>query len=267
MFEIVADFFRRARLAPEHDTSGPPPEPSPSAWTADGWHRDARRADAHPGRLGPPITPWGVVVHETQMHPDTFEALIRRTQRVAGAGNCYHFVIGREPGQLVQVAPISRNANHAGGTPHGWIQGENEGGTLRKYHPNSVTVGIELHCAGLLSLVRGQWRVMDGGAPRGAPIPDVDVDFRGSSTGIRAEHRPTGWQLDQLDSLLRDLIWGGLAERPAGALSIVPSGEPRAHLPRLARRALPIWAHRELSPDRKTDPSSVTLEYLFKKGW
>jgi hypothetical protein len=264
MFQTIADFFRRgARLAPEHDTSGPPPEPSPSAWTADGWHRDARRADAHPGRLGPAITPWGVVVHETQMHPDTFEALVRRTQRVAGAGNCYHFLVGRsaEDG-VVQVASVGRNANHAGGKPHGWIA-QTQGQSLRKHHPNSVTVGIELHCAGPLSLVRGEWRTMEAERPHGAPIPDADVDVRGSS----AIHLPTRYQLDRLDTLLRDLIWGGLADRPPGTLSAVPSGEPRGHLPQLARRAVPVWAHRELSPDRKTDPSTITLEYLTKKGW
>jgi hypothetical protein len=267
MLSLVRDLFRR--LGPEDDTSGPGDHvrtpASVSPWE-DGWYARAARRDAHPGRVGQAIAPWAVVVHETQMHPDSFGALIRRTQRVAGKGNCYHFLIGRSPDEgVVQVAPIGRNANHAGGQPHGWLVSDGRGAVC-KHHPNLASVGIELHCAGTVSLVQRQWRTMDAGRPFGRPIPDSEVDVRGSSAGIRAEHRPTIWQLEQLDQLLRDLC-PVLAERPVGLLSAVPSGEARTRLPQLARTRLPIWGHRELSPDRKSDPSLATLEYLVGRGW
>lgn len=48
---------------------------------------------------------------------------------------------------MVQFAPITRNANHAGGKTHGWWY-TRAGGRGRLIHPNTVAVGIELDNAG-----------------------------------------------------------------------------------------------------------------------
>lgn len=232
-------------------------DPTPTTAIVDGWHRRARRVDAHPGRVGRAIRPWAVVLHETAMHPDSEQALVRRTARVAGAGNCYHFLVGRA-GDLTQLVSITRNANHAGGPGHGWIASGR-----RQYHPNLVSVGIEVHSAGRVDLVDGQWRTLGrDGLPVGRPIPyaEVEVDRRRTSRGVQ---RPTPAQVDAVDTLLRELT-EVLDPAPEGTLRADRLVHPMYSL---GRARLPIFTHRELDPDRRSDPSEPLIEALRLRGW
>lgn len=250
------------------DTTGPQPvadDLTPATISSDGWCNAYTRVDAHPGRVGRAITPVGAVVHETQMHPGTFDALVRRVRVDPGKGNAYHFLIGRNPGQLVQQVSILRNANHAGGPQPATIT-RRVGARVTRIHPNNL-IGIELHCAGPVMRHRGAWYIRGPkSAPVGAPIPEADVDVL---TYERGEHRPSAWQLEQLGLLLRVIMQHVTpldAINPAD-FGMIPVGIPDPDLPKLARRALPVWGHRELNPRNKSDPSRRTMQFLADHGW
>lgn len=122
-----------------------------------GVYEGARWVPAHRGRIGGSIVPQAVVVHTTDMVPKSFDALVNAWNTRGGAPNMYsaaHFVLGPTAKQgLVQMVPITRNANHAGGetkngfTYHGWWVTKDG----RFIHPNTISVGIEVHNAGLLT--------------------------------------------------------------------------------------------------------------------
>lgn len=87
------------------------------------------------------------------MVPGTYAALVRAWQTKPGAGNAAHFLIGRHDiDGVTQFAPITRNANHAGGKTHGWWSSG-----ARLVHPNTIAVGIELDNAGRLARAAGRW--------------------------------------------------------------------------------------------------------------
>lgn len=91
--------------------------------------------------------------------------------KVTGAwlspGDAAHFLIGRDAATgLIQLAPVTNNANHAGGSGHGnFVAG------AQKWHPNSVSVGIEVHCAGAVQQVNGDWHLIEGGVAQGDLFP------------------------------------------------------------------------------------------------
>lgn len=281
------------RTAPEQPTSRADSKPRAPA----GWLEGSvvtRQAALHPGRVGGAIDPWSVVVHTTDMHPDSFEALVRKSQRDAGGGSGWHFLIGRTPTEgVVQSCSIYLNANHAGGgvdpktrgaRPHGWIrhvldedsQAKPTAGKPHLYHPNRVAVGIEVHCAGQLVKVAGQYRTVDRatGKPFGAPIPAIDVDV---GIGGRCWHRPTPWQVSTLHRLLDDLavVMSSRATNNAENLRANPNGD----VPKWVRdvRALsrvvakckqpPVFGHVDLDPTRKTDPGPELVRQLVMRGW
>lgn len=242
-----------------------------------------RQAALHPGRVGGAIDPWSVVVHTTDMHPDSFEALVRKSQRDAGGGSGWHFLIGRTSSEgVVQSCSIYQNANHAGGGVdpktgtarlHGWIKfvaGD------RPHHPNRVAVGIEVHCAGQLAKVAGQYRTVDRatGKPFGAPIPAIDVDV---GIGGRCWHRPTPWQVSTLHRLLDDLAV--VMSNRAGISSEILRAEPNGEVPRWVHdvrsstrfsgehRQPPVFGHVDLDPARKTDPGPELVRQLARRGW
>jgi hypothetical protein len=111
---------------------------------SDGWWSLAQQVPAFPGRIGGTITPFAVVVHTTDMTPESWDALIQSWTTQLGPGDAAHFLIGRDAAaDLIQLAPVTNNANHAGGPGHGnFVAG------AQQWHPNSVSVGIEIHCAG-----------------------------------------------------------------------------------------------------------------------
>jgi N-acetylmuramoyl-L-alanine amidase CwlA len=136
------------------------------AFSSGGWWSIATRREAHRDHVGGAIAPFAVVVHTTDMTPESFDGLVHRWGTEVGEGNGAHFIIGRSEVQgVIQLVPINRNANHAGGEQSGsFVAG------TQHWQPNHVAVGIELHCAGGLRQHDGRWRLFEKGVPTGAAI-------------------------------------------------------------------------------------------------
>lgn len=242
---------------PTPDPPLQPPEVPQPIWSPDGWYRFAKKLPAHPGRVGGPINPWSVVYHTTDMLPDEFAALISAWTSRASDGACAHFLIGRDESQgLIQFVPVKRNGNHAGGKPppngHGWYV---SGG--KNIHPNLVAVGIEVHCAGGVHLINGEWRLVEDGKAHGMPLPKSDVIVDPNSN-VRGWHVVTDFQRATLDRLLSDLE-EVLAPMPADAKT-VSTGE-----------VVPIWGmmpsarvvgHVALDPTNRSDPWPTQCNWL-----
>lgn len=236
----------------------------------DGWYVAAEVKRAHRGRVGGAIVPQTVVVHTTDMPPNSFDPLIRAWQTSSGGGSCAHFVLDRG-GRLVQMVPITRNANHAGGPNHNgkpihgwWVTPEG-----RFIHPNSVSVGIEVHAAGLLRWGKsgGAEFVEDGKVKATFHDDEIYEDNLG-----RPWHAITKVQLDRLQLLLLRL-------KPA--LSPI-NAEPRADAAFIkdfkrgdTSYAMPLSStlvgHVSLDPINKTDPGPQLMkfinEFAQKEGW
>lgn len=214
-------------------------------WT-DGWWYEAQRSAAHPSRMGGAIEPFGVVVHTTDMLPGDFGALVTAWTTKPGDGACAHFLIGRDPGYgVLQLVPVTHNGNHAGGPGHGVYRTHGRG----DLHPNVVTVGIEVHCAGGVRLVAGQWRLVEDGQPRGAQLFASDVTPDPLRPG-RGWHHVTDYQRERLDVLLTDLE-AVLAPVPEGTVKVAFGERPPAYA------ALPgarLATHAELDPVHRADP-------------
>jgi|JI10StandDraft_1071094.scaffolds.fasta_scaffold00795_31 N-acetyl-anhydromuramyl-L-alanine amidase AmpD len=215
------------------------------------WSAATQRA-AFAGRIGGEINPFAVVVHTTDMTPETFDGLLHRWTTEKGDGTCAHFLIGRDAtAGVVQLAPITRNANHAGGPGHGnFVAGD------QTWHPNLVSVGIELHCAGGVHLVDGRWRLIEDGRPTGLPIPEADV-IRDPQRPGRAWHKVTEYQYNQLQQLLADLELV-LAPLPDGC--VARSVDEPARYARFATGR--VVAHASLDWHDRADPWPPTCDWL-----
>ena len=261
----------RIATAGERGTSGPEEHPleqqlaaassaadlAPSPDWIDGWYRGAIRKPAHPVRVGGAIHAVMLGVHTTDMVPEDWPALVHGWQGRAGDGSCCHFGIGRtEQDGLLQFVPITRNANHMGGPLHGVI----DTAAATGLHPNTLVVGVELHCAGGLHLVRGQWRFVEGGAAHGAPIPASDVIPDPDRPG-RGWHVVTDYQRATLREL-RAALESQLEPLPAGARARSRGERPPAFavMPAGSR----LVTHVELDPTNRADPWRPTCEWLAK---
>lgn len=225
-------------------------------WT-DGRWSGARRLDAHQRRLGGAIVPRCVVVHTTDMHPAQYNGLLRNWTMGAGNGACAHFLIAREQARgVVQFAPITLNANHAGGAVHGWyrfpVDGVPGGG---QRHPNVWAVGIELEGAGALcKRPDGVWYHPDTNLV--IPYSDVYVDSRG-----RGWHAGTDYQREALGALLSDLQ-PELVGLPPGT-TVKPDGDYQANgVPWAATVGPRVAGHVTLDPVNKTDPGPQWCAWL-----
>lgn len=221
----------------------------------DGLLGDARYLPAHPGRVGGLIDPFAIVVHTTDMPPEDFGALLASWQSRPAAGDCAHFVIGRTPADgLVQMVPINRNANHAGGAHSGWFI---SGGGLNEYrdHPNEVSVGIELHCAGRVRLDSG-WRCVDGHTLTGAAIPASDVIPDPDLPGY-GWHRVTDWQYQQLDALITTLF-AVMSQVPAGLRAVSQAQVPAPWAIGAGR----VVGHCSLDFLEREDPHQPTMQRI-----
>lgn len=205
-----------------------------------------------------------MVVHTTDMAPGTFNALVKAWQSKPGAGNAAHFLIGRnEADGVVQFAPITRNANHAGGSPsHGWWKYKTPAGG-KLVHPNTVAVGIEIDNAGKLRRVaksggRYDWYYRDGEKFVFIPEDEVSVDERGQGW-----HTVTAYQRDALAQLLRDLHQCLMI----GPELIVPNGDYKQNGCPWAEMTGRIVGHATLDPNRKTDPGPFVTAWLKAEGW
>lgn len=237
-------------------TSGPSPQavspvaapaPRSSGTWKDGICSLATFKGAHPGRVGGPIQPWAIVVHTTDMLPGEFLALVDAWISRAADGACAHFLIGRD-GTILQFIPITRNGNHAGGPQHGvFVVG------FHTIHPNLVAVGIEVHCAGGVRLVNGQWRLVEGGVAHGAPLDPAEVTPDPARPG-RGWHQMTKAQTDALRMLVTE-IQGAIAPMPAGAtaksvIEAAPAWAVSARGPQWPR----VVGHVELDAANRSDP-------------
>ena len=221
----------------------------------DGWWSHAKRMAAHPGRVGKPIAPYTTVVHTTDMLPDEWDALLKAWQTTASDGSCAHFLIGRdEQHGVVQLASVLRNGNHAGGPQHGVF----DHARATDVHPNLVAVGIELHCAGGVRRVNGEWMLVEDGKAHGAPLPETDVIPDPQRPG-RGWHVVTDYQRERLTSLLADLeavLWP----------------MPKGLRVRSTNETPPTWAqyksarlvtHAFLDPAHRADPWPPTCKWLL----
>jgi hypothetical protein len=216
-----------------------------------GWWSLATRRDAHHGRVGGPINAFSTVVHTTDMVPESFNGLINRWTTQPGAGNGAHFVIGRDANAgVIQLVPIDRNGNHAGGNGTGsYVAG------AQTWHPNSCSIGIEVHCAGVVQRIGGSWHLMEHGVSQGV-VPDADV-IPDPAHANRGWHTVTDYQYQQLDLLLNALetvlnpLPAGCVARsitPPPAWGVFPNGR--------------IVGHVSLKSPDKSDPWPPTCDWL-----
>lgn len=259
LFNIL---FNKAKLIGEWKTVGPDPAEYPLPTVGDILHvvekansgefKEGRWSlatykEMFAGRIGRSIVPRTLVVHTTDMRPGTFGALVRNWQRQLGAGNGAHFLIGRTPVDgVVQFAPIHRNANHAGGPGCGSIGG---------LHPNTVSVGVEIHAAGRLRKVNGKW--MDWEKVEVIPDSDVFLDSVG-----KGWHRVTPYQMEMLRKLW-EALRPTLRAWPAGTV-VTPSASYAlngvAHY--AAAKSPMLVGHVSMNPGRKSDPGPQVMREI-----
>lgn len=286
MIKWIADATRKlfglkTELEPafEFETEGPELEDHPIVTVAErvalnrgafvaGWWDQARRWPIHAKRMGGAITPKLTVVHTTDMAPGTMPALLRAWAKNPGSGAGCHFVIGKSSagiadatpsGGVVQLIPITRNGNHAGGSRvvngkrqpwHGWFK--TKAGAL--VHPNLVAVGIELDNAGMLAKKGGAW--VHRGTDKVIPPADVYIDERG-----RGWERITEYQFAALEALLDALD----ATMPAADFAIVPNGN-YSTVPFAGVTSSRELGHVTLDPNRKTDPGPQVMAWLRERA-
>ncbi len=217
-----------------------------------GWWSAATRRDANAGRIGAAINPFAVVVHTTDMLPGEWNALLTSWTTTAGLGDCAHFLIGRDAAAgVIQLMSINNNGNHAGGPGHGQFVA---GG--QSWHPNEVSVGIEIHCAGQVRLTDGAWRLWEDGAPRGAAIPAADVILDPDRAGY-GWHQVTEYQYQQL-RLLLDGLETVLQALPAGCVAQSIEAPPAYGIFPTGRRV----GHVSLDAANRGDPWTPTCDWV-----
>lgn len=274
---VATEIERMARLARigDHATAGPEttaPEAtilaykqqaSPIAPNAaevhsrfvNGYWSEAKRVDAHPGRVGGAITSWTTVVHTTDMLPKEHAALVAAWQTRPGDGACAHFLIDRD-GAVMQFIPIGMNGNHAGGPTHGWFVVGGE----KWVHPNTVAVGIELHCAGGVHRIAGQWRLVEVGKAHGEPLPDADV-IVDPHHADRGWHKVTEPQYAALQALLADLDAAQVAV-PANTTTSSPHEAPA---PWAKIKSPRVVGHHTLDAYARSDPWPQVYERVLSR--
>lgn len=223
----------------------------------DGWYFAAVRVPVWSGRMGGTIDPYVTVVHTTDMYPGSMPALLKSWSTSVGKGNAAHFLLGRQEntaksgdypnGGLVQMIPTTRNGNHAGGGGSFVVAG-------KPVHPNTVSVGIEIDCAGRLGKPR-DGKFYYPGSLRTIPDEDVHVDAKGVGW-----HKVTEYQYGILDQLLSDLEASYFP--PKGPISVLPKGTYKNNGVPWGEMTGQIVGHVSLNPTDKTDPSWPVMDWL-----
>jgi len=251
----LGNFGTAGPAADEHPAVVVLPAPHPAF--VNGWWSRARRVDAHAGRMGPSIRAVATGLHSTDMLPDDWEALIDSWSKRPGDGACANFLLGRDERQgVVQLVPTTRNSNHMGGTGHGVFV---IGG--REVHPNLVTNSIEIHCAGGVRLVNGQWRLVENGAAHGAPLPAEDVIPDPARPG-RGLHKITDYQRAMVKQLLADLH-AAQAPLPAGTSTRAFGETPPSWSKHAGCR---VVVHAEMDPVHRADPWQHGCAFVRELG-
>lgn len=250
---------------PEFDTASPPVESTLPAFRRDGtWRQADREVDPHPYRLGGTAWPGVVVVHTTDMMPNTFEPLLKQWHNTPGAGACANLLIGRDSKQgVVQLTPFGRNGNHAGGPTHGNFYYADPAKGIKPIHPNLVSYGIEVHGAGRLYWKKGSGfktaQFIEGGKVKGE-FGNEDVYIDGLN---RPWHLVTEYQLERLDALLADLkpVLTGtdFVVKASGNWKdeAVGFAEPILHQ---------LMGHASLDPVSKSDPGPQLMDHINTRG-
>ena len=225
--------------------------------TAPGFFKDglwslARQTPAFPQRIGGVIAPFAVVVHTTDTVPEAYAGLVHNWTTAIGRGECAHFIIGREQTSgVIQLTAITNNANHAGGDGHGmFVAGQ------QSWHPNLVSVGIEIDCAGQVRQLNGVWRLFENGLPTGNPLPDADVTPDPAHPGI-GYHNVTEYQYQQL-GLLLDGLETVLGALPAGCVAHSIEQPPAWAIFPTGRRV----GHVSLHAQQRGDPWPPTCNWM-----
>lgn len=265
----VAEFLTQGPAADEHPWTdvGERYTAAHTDTFTSGWYDRAVFTPAHTGRVGGLIVPETVVVHTTDMPPNDFAGLVKAWSTSAGLGAAAHFILGRDPDQgLVQMIPITSNANHAGGPTkngtaiHGWWVTPDG----HFVHPNIVAVGIEVHAAGMLYWKKGSTDVAEYVEDR-----KVRAEFSRSKGDVyvdslnRPWHAITAYQLDSLGQLLRDLC------PSLKASTLVPKADAAFIKDRTrwdTSYAVPaantLVGHVSLDPINKTDPGPQLMTFI-----
>lgn len=228
---------------------------NPSERWSGGWYGLAHKRPAHVGRIGATINPRAIVVHTTDTMPGGFAAIVKSWTSKPGAGNAAHFMIGRtEQDGIMQFAPITKNANHAGGPTSGKFKTPD--GKL--HHPNTVCVGIELDAGGALKRdARGFYHP---DTKRRVDDDDVFIDTRG-----RGWHVVTKYQRAALNQLCADLQHTLKPFEPG--TKVIPSGDYKKNVVPWADSGGWIYprncvGHVTLNPVNKTDPGPQVIGWL-----
>ena len=242
------------------------PSERPFAPFSGGWCSLATRRDAHPSRIGGAITPFAIVLHTTDMVPGSFNGLIHRWQTEAGKKNGAHFVIGRDETQgTVQLASIYNNIGHAGDNTGGTTHGNFVSGT-NTWHPNNVSVGIEIHCAGGVRQHEGEWRLFESpghgmpAVPKYEALAESDVIPDPARPG-RGWHTVTDYQYRQLEALLAGLD-ATLADLPQGCVAQSRTQQPQ---PWGVFNDGRVVGHVSLDAGNKSDPWPQVCEWA--RNW
>jgi hypothetical protein len=216
---------------------------------------------ANEGRIGSIIYPKAIVVHTTDTKPGGFKAITKSWSEKPGQGNAAHFMIGRDESDgLVQFISINRNANHAGGQTHGWFQ--NKSNLKDVYHPNLISIGIEIDNAGYLvtrpnNVSGNRYFHMDTNTE--IKRTDVFVDDYD-----KAWHKLTQYQFDMLHKLLDTL--SSVVNKFDSSIQVVPNGTYEGNQAVWAKQFNPwLVGHATLDPRNKTDPGTEVM--LKLKEW
>ncbi len=239
--------------------------PTPVKEFVDGWYTRARKFPIHPGRIGVEIDTEVTVVHTTDMLGGMANLVKRWTlDRNNGVGA--HFLLGRRAAApteieyekwpsagLVQLVPVNRNGNHAGGG------GTFVSGSGAIVHPNRVSVGIEIDCAGHLGRRQANGTFVHKDSGKVIPEADVYIDERGVGW-----HRVTDYQFLVLDALLGAL---DAHQKPVRAgLHITPKGTYKDNgVVWGATMSCRVVGHVSLNPTGKTDPGPQVMKWLRER--
>lgn len=227
-------------------------------FTPDGWWSGACRMSAHPGRVGGTIKPYATVVHTTDTPPGAMPAIVKSWTTMPGAGDCAHFMIGRDAlVGVVQFVSVWHNSNHSGGPGHGVFDSAAGMGV----HPNSVSIGIEIDCAGDVRFIAGQWRLVERGMPYGNAISAGEVVADPLRLN-RGWHTVTDYQLATLGAILDELEIAVLEPMPAGLVARSTVEIPPVYATFKTGR---VVGHASLDPQHRGDPWKPTFEWLHDR--